>query len=341
MRDDQKEELVQRVEEKGVKELFVKLGMQEVSQRHGNVYSVCPFHVGADNPNGFAFSNGFGYCFTQCNRKYDLFDIVKRMIGVDFVDAVSYLSAYVGMDIDYSSRKVSSDSEVNRSFLTQVRKMRSKGKAVQWTPIDKSILETFEPSLHRVIREEGFDKGVRDYFDLGYSQSGYLEGRVTIPVDYVDGSIVTVSGRSVLSHREIEERNIRKYLIWFDTDKSVTLYNISRAIPYVEITKEIIVVEGFKSVWRLHQWGIRNVVATMGTSLSDEQRKILLKLGAKIIPCGDRDDAGKIFNKRVSEACRMFADVAAINLFDIDVPEKSSIDDITKEQFDYLYERKG
>lgn len=337
--EDQKKELISRVEEEyGVKELFIDLGVEKVSKRDKHTYCVCPFHEGADNPNGFAYSNGFGYCFTQCNRKYDLFDVVMRMKSCDFVDAVSYLSELVGVDVSYTrATSVSSDALINRAFLSSVRRVKSKKQSVEWKPIDKSVFNDITPSLHTMLRREGFDNDVRDYFDLGFAQSGYLANRITVPIDYIDGSIVTISGRSVLSKDELEMTGTRRYQIWFDTDKSVTLYNISRALPYVEFTKEIFLVEGFKSVWRLYQWGYGNAVATMGTSLSDEQRKILLKLGVRVIVVGDRDEAGKKYNKLVYDLLHNFSDIEIMDMYKLNVPEKSSVDDITKNQFQWLY----
>lgn len=340
MTDDQKKELVARVEDKiGMNELFKTLEMQHVISRAGNVYCVCPFHEGADNPNGFAWSNGFAFCFTQCNRKYDLFDIVMRMRGCDFIDAMTYLSDLVGMEVEFKRpSSVVSDGFENRSFLSQMRKAKSKKKSVEWTKLPDTVFNDIEPVLHSMLRKEGFDTDVRDYFNLGYARSGYLSERITVPIDYIDGSLVTISGRSVLPLNEIEMSGVRRYQIWYDTDKAVTLYNVSRALPYIDITKEVFVFEGFKAVWRLHQWGYRNAVATMGTAFSDEQRKILLKLGVKLIICGDRDKAGKEYNQKISESISKFSDHAVMDMYKIDVPEKSSIDDITKEQFEWLYQ---
>ena len=339
MHDELKKELIRKIEEEhGVLKLFQLLGIKEATQKGNNVYSVCPMHEGADNPTGFCYSNGFGFCFTQCNKSYDLFNIVMKTRNCNFAQAVEFLANLVGMEIDFSHQGITStDGFENREFLSQVRRVKQKKQSVDWKPIDQEILDSFTPKLHKVLRDEGFDNDTRDYFDIGYAQDGYLKQRITIPIDYIDGTIVTVSGRSVLPDEVIKENRIRRYQIWYDTDKSVTLYNISRAVPYIEITKEVIVVEGFKSVWRLHQWGFRNAVATMGSSLSDEQKKLLLKLNCKIIPCGDRDEAGTMFNHKILVAVRKYAEIEVMGMHRLDIPVSSSIDNITKEQFLFLY----
>jgi DNA primase len=336
--DEQKIELIRRVEEEhGVHKLFVELGLKEVTKKGKNVYCVCPMHEGADNPTGFCYSNGFGYCFTQCNRSYDLFHIVMKARSCDFADAIGFLGNLVGMDIDFIYKgNITHDGSENREFLSQVKRIKQRKKIADWKPIDPVILNDFTPSLHKMLRDEGFDNSVREYFGLGYAQTGYLEHRITIPIDYIDGSIVTVSGRSVLPDEILKDRKIRRYQIWFDTEKSVTLYNISRALPYIEITKEVIVVEGFKAVWRLYQWGYGNAVATMGSSLSEEQRKMLLKLNCRIVTCGDKDEAGTVFNHKIALVTHKFTNIEVMDMFMLDVPESSSIDNITKEQFLFL-----
>lgn len=339
MQYEQKQELIRRIEmDIGVHELFKMLDLQQVSRKNGGVYAVCPFHEGADNPTGFCYKGGFGYCFTHCHRKFDLFDITMKARGCEFTEAVAYLADLVGMEVDFSyTPKQTTDSQPNREFLNQLRSIKSKKKITQWTPIDLKVFNDFIPNMHTTLRQEGFDNDVKEYFGICFGVSGYMEDRVVVPIDYSDGSIITVSGRSIYSDEVLQERNIRRYQIWYDTDKGVTLYNISRALPYIELQKEVIVVEGFKSVWRLHQWGYRNVVAVMGNVLTEDQKKILLKLNCDIIVCGDKDKAGIDLNNQVVDECKLFADVKIMDMYLLDVPEKSSIDNITKEQFEYIY----
>lgn len=342
MDNKQRNELLQAIDNKiGLDNFFLQLGIQDVSRSGKKIYMVCPFHEGADNPTGFCWNidKGFGYCFTQCHQSYSIFDVVMKIMGLEFCEAVTYISDLIGISIDLNSRK-KFDGNDNRTFLSQVKKAKSFVIESEIEPFEASILNTFIPRLHTKLRKEGFDEEVREYFGLGFCQSGYLENRITIPIDSIDGSIISVSGRSVLSQEELEYGNIQKYKIYYNTDKSKTLYNISRALPYIELLNEVIVVEGFKSVWRLHQWGIRNAVAVMGSTISQEQIMILLKLNAKIIACGDRDEAGQILNQRVIEGVKKFADVGYMNMYILNVPEKSSISDITQQQYEYLYQNR-
>ena len=69
----------------------------------------------------------------------------------------------------------------------------------------------------------------------------------------------------------------------------MTLYNYSRAKKEAIERGYVILVEGFKSVMKLHEFGYKNSVACMGSSIDDKQMKLLLKLGVIIVVCGDND----------------------------------------------------
>lgn len=340
MTDEQKRQLIERVEEYGVDRVLDLIGVEHVRRQGSNVFSVCPMHEGADNPTGFLYSNGYGYCFTHCHKAFDIYDIVMHVKGCNFGEAASFLAKLIGMDIDSDYKPAfKSDGKTNRDFLAAVKKSNilTPQTFAEYKALNPEVFESIVPKLHKRLREEGFDEDVRQYFGLGFGTDGYMQGRITIPVDAPDGSIVTIAGRSTLSADELNTTGERRYQLLYAIDKGSTLYNISRATPYIEICGEVIVVEGYKSVWRLHQWGIDNCVALMGTSISEHQRNLLLRTGATIVVCGDRDEAGANLNDAAAKTFRKFAQVELIDLFDVQVPLKSSIDNLTKLQYDYVY----
>lgn len=327
MDKQEKLELIERVEKYGVEKILAELGAEEVSVVGDRVYSVCPFHKGADNPQGFYYANGFAFCFTGCKRKYDIFEIVKRLKDCDFPSAVDYLAGKVGMDIVFRS-PTTQEGLQNLNFISRVKRIKEKPrKAIN--PIDLVEFDNFIPNLHKSLRDEGFDENTKDTFNIGYARSGYLDGRITIPVDLPDGRILTVVGRST-------NDEIPKYKAWFNIDKDVTLYNMSRAGLFADIEKCIYVFEGFKSVWRLHQWGYYNTVAVMSSFLSETQKELLQKANVKVFVVGDRDEAGQKFNQDAYNKLHRTTDVEMISMYDLNVPETSSPSDITKEQWQKL-----
>ena len=129
----------------------------------------------------------------------------------------------------------------------------------------------------------------------------------------------------------------RKPIVWIvgGTDKSITLYNISRVDHGDDY---IIVTEGFKSIWRLYEYGFKSVVATMGSSISDEQVKLLLSLGRKVIVIGDNDKAGQRLNQAVYNRLYKYMDVVKIDMSKFTTVEKASPCDLDFDEMDELLE---
>ena len=115
-----------------------------------------------------------------------------------------------------------------------------------------------------------------------------MKNRIAIPVHNEQGELVAYAGRWAGEAPEDQER----YLLPPDFHKSMELFNIHR----VELArKEIILVEGFFSVFWLWQHGVTNVVALMGSSLSARQADMLagrLASDGKVTLLFDEDDAG-------------------------------------------------
>jgi len=325
------EELKVATEEYGIDTILIDLGCQEVSRKGDNVYCCCPMHENSDNPTSFLFKNGFGYCYTVCNRKYDIFNIVQKMKSCSFAEAVDYLSAKVGLEIEYQVLSDYGGNE-NREFLKSLKKLKKPSSDVKF--LDKSLLEEFIPSLHTSLRKAGYNDKTKDYFNLRYAMNGFFSNRIIIPVYDIDENLITIAGRSTINDDK------EKYKFLPDTDKNATLYNINNAMTYVEILREVFLVEGYKSVWRLYQWGYGNVVACMGSKVSDEQKKLLLSMASKIYVIGDYDSAGIELNKSVKRILGKYCDVEVIDLGLVGgLPVKSSPADITKEQFEILLDK--
>ena len=94
-------------------------------------------------------------------------------------------------------------------------------------------------------------------------------------------------------------------------------------------------VEGYKSIWRLHDWGFDNAVALMGASLSDKQAKLLLKLNLPILVSGDNDKAGKKMQHEVISKLSRYTPVEQFPIEKVAKHESDSIAEIKKEDFEH------
>ena len=123
--------------------------------------------------------------------------------------------------------------------------------------------------------------------DKGYCDIYY--NRIMFPLYDLRGRIVAYSGRIYNGEKD------SKYINTMETEifkKGEILYNYHRAKDEARIKNQIIIVEGFMDVIRLHSVGIKNVVATMGTAVTKNQANLIKRMAKNVILCFDGDEAG-------------------------------------------------
>lgn len=154
----------------------------------------------------------------------------------------------------------------------------SASRAIANLPLDFE-LRTLDRQ-HPYLRGRGFAVETIAHFGLGYCSRGLLAGRAAIPLHDRLGQLVGYAGR-VVDDKTITEENPRYRLPskrerdgqWHEFKKSLFLYNGHR-VPGRR--QDLVVVEGFPSVWWLTQHGFPSVVATMGSECSEEQAELIV-----------------------------------------------------------------
>jgi DNA primase len=135
---------------------------------------------------------------------------------------------------------------------------------------------------HPYLLNRGFTAETIAQFGLGYCSRGLLANRIAIPLHDAEGKLLGYAGR-LINDEDISEENPKykfpgrreRKSVVYEFKKSLLLYNTHRIAWPVQ---NLIVVEGFASVWWLTQAGIPNVVALMGSSCSAEQERIISAL---------------------------------------------------------------
>jgi DNA primase len=154
-------------------------------------------------------------------------------------------------------------------------------------------------AAHPYLRSRGLTPETINRFGLGFCARGSLAGRVAIPLYDAQGRLIGYAGR-VIDDKAITEDNPKYRLpsrreregAVIEFRKTLFLYNGHRLKPTSE---DLIVVEGFPSVWWLTQCGFPRVVATMGADCSDEQIALISSLtntDAHVWVMPDGDTAG-------------------------------------------------
>ncbi|MGG0667840.1 DNA primase [Lederbergia citrisecunda] len=171
------------------------------------------------------------------------------------------------------------------------------------TPIDRVVLDKYGvvPYLSWIL--EGISYNTQIEFGVGIDVQS---DRITFPVHDNVGNLIGVKGRYCGSNDVIEVKY--KYLYLVPCNKSIEFYNLHRALPYIKASKEVIVVEGAKTVMLLHTWGYKNAISIEGDALSDIQIRLLKDLGlaTKFIFAWDKDkDAEYVKNEVMKLQGRM------------------------------------
>lgn len=321
------------LENYGVDKFLEYVGATHIRKIGDSYRSCCPIHKG-DNSSAFSYHNGYFTCFSECNRNFSAIDVIMNVFNIPFPLAKEKLEKLLGQKIDEENKlEINLEHLENRQFIADfnnIKEKKAQKEDIEF--IDLSNKEIYKPITHEYLFKEGFDDKTRDFFDLRFCNTGVMKDRVVIPIDRPDGKIMGIAGRSICDFRWLELTGESKYFFSKGLKKSNTLYNISRVDVYENC---IIVVEGYKSVWRLHQWGYDNSVALMGASLSDEQARLILGFDLPILVSGDNDKAGKKLEKEVLNKLSKFTPIEIFPIEKVAKNEKDSIAEIKKEDFNY------
>jgi len=193
--------------------------------------------------------------------------------------------------------------------------------------VNKPLLFTLQhiDSTHPYLRQRGIKEETAKEFGVGlFSGRGSMSGRVVIPIENEIGELVAYAGRSI-------DGSDPKYKVPAGFVKSAVLFNARRALAVrntrVPGRNHVIVVEGFFDCLKVHQAGHPNVVALMGSSLSDEQRK-LLQRWRQVTLFLDGDDAGRQGSETIADQLLQSMFVKVVDLPDGKQPDQLSSADI-------------
>jgi len=283
--------------------------LETLKRKKDSLVGPCPIHKGT-NQTQFHVSltkNNFN-CFGDCHAGGNVIDLVVMMEGMDKESmedvrkAALMMQEWFGIE-EKRPTKVDSESEVvaEEEEEQRVREEPAKEKkeelvhpyhqeiGVGVNPPLKFTLKNLDPE-HPYLTERGLTKETREYFGLGYCQKGIMAGRIAIPIHNEKGELVAYIGRWPGEPPEGEG----KYRLPANFHKGLELFNYHRA---KEVAREqgLIVVEGFFDCMKVWQAGFQNVVALMGSSLSDEQERLIVEAvgpNGKVALMFDEDDAG-------------------------------------------------
>jgi DNA primase len=287
-------------------------------KRAGSNYKgLCPFHN--EKTPSFVVS-GQKQIFTcfGCGATGDVIEFVQKYNGLDFREALEKLAEETGVTLDSGYRKDEDREqlyEINRQAARYFYKAMRQSANPGWDYMAGRGLtpETMKKfgigyaddswdGLYNHLKSMGFEE--EQMMKLGlisHSKGKYYDkfrGRVIFPIQNVSGKVIGFGGRT------LEKDGIPKYLNSQESPvfyKKNNLYglNISRR----EIGREdrAVLVEGYMDAISLYQGGVRNVAASLGTALTENQAAMLKRYTRNIVLCYDSDSAGRAAALRGSD----------------------------------------
>jgi DNA primase len=319
----------------------------------------CPFH---DEKTPSFYVNDakqFYHCF-GCGAHGDAISWMVEQQGLQFMDAIKELAGMAGMEVPAPDPVVAKRAEQRASLIDVtegaqrffVESLAGPGGGAAREYLQR---RGFSP---QVMREFGFGWAPDERQALPKALSGFGEdmleaagmraaneqgerydrfrGRVMLPIQDARGRVIAFGGR-ILDKRE----GVAKYLNSPDTelfDKGRTLYNLHRAAPAARQTGRVVVVEGYMDVIALANAGVADVVAPLGTALTEMQLELLWRMVEVPVLCFDGDAAGQRAAMRaIARALPMLAPMRSLGI--VRLPAGLDPDDLIKAQGKAAMER--
>ncbi len=281
----------------------------------GDYRGPCPFHGGTNANFSVSPKRGSYHCFV-CHESGDVFSFVRKRLGLDWPSAVKMIGERVGIEvIDVPMRAQAPDpnapnfevvaaaAEWFQRQLTDETTGRDARAYLEQRQLDEACWERFglgfaprdHHALRRYLHSLGADDARLIEAGLFVVREGETEprprfrGRLMFPILDELGRHVGFGGRA-LGDDTPKYLNSPESVVF---QKRKTLYNMHTAKQAMRRMGRAIVVEGYLDAIRLVLAGIEEVVAPLGTALTDEQAQLLVRYSPEVFLLYDSDEAGQ------------------------------------------------
>lgn len=282
------------------------------------MWGLCPFHNEKTPSFSVSPAKGIYKCF-GCGKGGNSVNFVMDHEQMTYPEALRHLAKKYAIEIEEEEQTPEQIQQQNaRESLLLVLGYAQK-------TFTSNLLKTSEGQAIGLsyFKERGFSTETIEKFELGYCYDKYdsfgvkaleqqynkqylvdsglcldrdgklldrFKGRVMFPIHNLSGRVIAFGGRTLRN-----DKKVAKYINSPETDvyhKSKIVYGIYQAKSEIIKRDNCFVVEGYTDVISLHQAGIKNVVASSGTSLTVEQIRLIKRLTPNLTIMYDGDDAG-------------------------------------------------
>jgi len=326
-----------------------------------NYKACCPFHNEKTpsfivNPDKQTW-----HCFGACAEGGDLFTFAQKMNGWDFKEALRELGQEAGVQV----RKQTPEQKSHEDHLDRLRGLLNTAADYYHEYL---FTEAGQHALTYTTEKRGFTRETIDTFKIGYAADGWqnmlnalldigyseddiievglairsdsgrvydrFRNRLIIPIRDQRGRVVGFGGRV------LDPEDNPKYLNSPQTpvfDKSRILFGLDTGKRAIRDTETVVIVEGYMDAIQAYQAGYANVVAQMGTAMTEAQVKLVApRYAKKIVMALDADEAGQNATRRSLEVARQtlakdFAGKLSVDMRVLQIPSGKDPDDFLRE----------
>jgi DNA primase len=307
-----------------------------LEKKSGRWWGRCPFHGGGQEKTpSFKVDPDLKtyHCF-GCNKGGSVIGFVMEMDKITYPEAIKNLARKLGIEIVYEEG--GQDDIQDNSYKEELFELYRRTTVT----FQHFLLEKQEGQIAlNYLKERGISHEMIKLFNLGYApadkgflhkfllQKGYSEdfldktglfssrykripmfsGRLMFPITDRHGRIAAFGGRALPGILQSDGKEPPKYINSPETEiyrKGQILYALDLALPEIRKTKTVYIAEGYVDVIALHQAGITNAAAPLGTAFTDEQAGLLRRWAEKIILIFDNDEAGQKAAYKAIITCR-------------------------------------
>jgi DNA primase len=321
-----------------------------------NYLGLCPFHNEKSPSFSVAEDKQIFHCF-GCGKGGNVFSFIQEIEGLSFPESVEKVAdlANISVSLNLTNRpQVVSPKVLEESQLIQIHEKTSElyhhilmntqvgEKALEYLKergLTEEVIKTFQIGfaprdrrlLHKVLEKDNYSDEVLKKTGLLFQleDGNWIDRfyqRIMFPITNFQGKVIGFSGR-ILEDVDFDATDQPKYLNSPETDlfnKRFILYNFHQSRTEIRKKNEVILFEGFMDVISAWMSGVKNGVASMGTSLTMEQINALEKISDEVLIAYDGDNAGI---EATSRAIDLLSNQSSMGIQIISIPDKMDPDD--------------
>ncbi|UEB33254.1 DNA primase [Finegoldia magna] len=289
----------------------------ELKRAGSNYVGLCPFHNEKTPSFSVSPSKGIFHCF-GCGVGGDVISFIMQKEGMSYPEAIKFLADKLGILVEtnevnkekYEHRKklfeINNEAKLfyyKNLLINDIPKDYIKKRNLNNNLINKFIIGYADGknSLYRHLLQKGYQKD--DIIEVGLinqDEKGNVydkfRNRLMFPIIDIRGNVIGFGGRALADSRA-KYMNSPQSLAY---DKSKNVYGVSNLKNSTKVGK-IILVEGYMDVISLTNYGFDYAIASLGTSLTHDQAKLIKRYCKNIYICYDGDSAGQNATSRAIE----------------------------------------